>query len=67
MINYYHTTFLFFLDLCDRNSDCHKNGECVVDEVINRYHCRCQDFYEGDGFNCQPAASELICLGIGQK
>jgi hypothetical protein len=43
-----------FLDLCERHSDCDENAKCEFDSSMNLYHCKCEEFYEGNGFQCHP-------------
>ena len=65
--NWLHCNFLFKVvffcpDMCRRHSDCHKNAKCDVDEATRRYVCVCDDFYDGDGLSCYPAASNGLFL-----
>ena len=43
---------------CRRDEDCHQQARCRYDRPSRKYSCRCDTWYEGDGWtSCSPAAN----------
>ena len=41
---------------CRREEDCHEHASCLYERRSRKYRCKCDKWYEGDGWSlCQPA------------
>ena len=48
---------------CDVANDCHLNAECLMDERSNRFRCRCNQGFQGDGYFCSISSCRLGLSG----
>ena len=50
--------FLLYVDDCSRTEDCDPNAQCQYSSDEQRYVCKCNEGYEGNGFYCAEQQEE---------
>ena len=46
-------TWTYISDECSSLEDCDTNAQCLYDVISQRYKCKCNHGYEGDGRSCK--------------